>query len=204
MLDPPGDLPMKATLQALAAAEEGLEQWVAAGGGGGGGGGGGRTKGGGGAQAKGKAAPSASQTQQAAQRQPQQAAQAPPQQQQAAHQQHPSEGEAAALLARVRFRRLLLEALQSLKQYSQAGVEAARRQCQLAEAQLQLVADSAGLAAPHGEAPGFEPEVNRRHMGLVPPRPVKVRPDALCSLAVAFRWRDRMQALTAIQKTAAC
>lgn len=132
MLDVPGPKFVKASLQALAMAEEALEQRVASGGAAQGSCG----RGGGGEE--------------------------------------PSEAQAAALLARVRFRRLLLEALQSMQQYSQAGVEAARRQCQLAEAQLGLVADSAALAAPHDQAPGFVPDINRKHMGLVPPRPVKV------------------------------
>ncbi|KAL4459016.1 hypothetical protein ABPG75_013881 [Micractinium tetrahymenae] len=120
MLDLPGDKPIKAALQALATAEEQLEQRLAA----------------------------------------EQAEQL-------------SEELAAALLARVRFRRLVLEALHCLQQYSQAGVEQARRYCQLAEAQLKLVADTASLAAPVEEAPGFVQDVNRRHMGLVPPRPVQ-------------------------------
>lgn len=158
MLDLPGLKPVNTALQALAVAEEQLEQRVLGSSGSSGGSKEGKasssgkspgsSKGGskgssGGGQAVGEAGPTAEQ--------------------------------AAALLARIRFRRLLLEALQSLQQYKQAGVEAARKQCQLAEAQLQLVAESAGQAAPAEEAPGFVPEVNRKHMGLVPPRPAQVR-----------------------------
>lgn len=145
MLDLPGPRAARAALQVVAAAEEALEQAVAAAG-----------------------APNSSSSAQ--------------QQQQGDGSSRGggggeglSEAQAAALLARVRFRRLLLEAVQSLQLYSQAGVEQARRQCQLAEAQLALVADSASLAAPLEEAPGFVPDINRPHMGLVPPRPVKAR-----------------------------
>ena len=161
MLDLPGPKPVNAALQALAVAEEQLEQRVLGSSSGGGssssstggkspgskGGGGKGGSGSGGGQAGGEAVATV---------------------------QGPTPELAAALLARIRFRRLLLEALQSMQQYSQAGVEAARKQCQLADAQLQLVADSARLAAPADQAPGFVPEVNRKHMGLVPPRPVQV------------------------------
>ena len=71
----------------------------------------------------------------------------------------------------MRFRRLVAEALRYVQQYSVQGVEAAARCCELAGEQLRKVEQSAGLA--EGEALGFYPEVNRRHMGLAPPRPVK-------------------------------
>lgn len=183
MLDLPGDKPIKAALQALALAEEQLEQRLAAGAGSdssraadkgrsggakGGGGGSGSSKGGARQPAfsAGEGCPATATSTQQQQQQP-----GPEHGQQAE-----VGGElAAALLARIRFRRLALEALHSLQQYSQAGLEQARRCCQLAEAQLQLAADSASLAAPVQEAPGFVPDVNLRHMGLVPPRRVQAR-----------------------------
>jgi hypothetical protein len=106
----------------------------------------------------------------------------------------PSSEQAAALLARIRFRRLLLQALQSLQLYSQAGVAAAQQQCRLAEAQLALVAASAELAAPLDAAPGFAADVNRRHMGLVPPRPV-----VLVSLGQAVQhWQGLLRGLAEV------
>lgn len=183
MLDLPGPKPVNAALQALAVAEEQLEQRVLGSSGGGtssgsgsssskspGGKSPGVSKGSGGKGGSGSGGGQAG-------------AEA------VATVQGPTPEQAAALLARIRFRRLLLEALQSMQQYSQAGVEAARKQCQLAEAQLQLVADSARLAAPSDQAPGFVPEVNRKHMGLVPPRPVQVG----CAT-----WRQRVPWLVAL------
>ncbi len=189
MLDLPGPKPVNAALQALAVAEEQLEQRVlgaassgsgkedskegkgsAVGSGGSGKSPGGSSKSPAGSKGGGKGGGGSSSGGGG----------------QAAGEGGPAAEQAAALLARIRFRRLLLEALQSLRQYSQAGVEAARKQCQLAEAQLQLVADSAGLAAPADQAPGFVPEVNRKHMGLVPPRPVQV-----CCWGWQVRMRNR-------------
>lgn len=158
MLDLPGSKPVAAALQALAAAEEQLEQWVAGTGGsassGSSGGDGGGKGGGGGTSGSPQQQPGSAALQGSGW--------------------PPSSEQAAALLARIRFRRLVLEAAQSLQVYSQAGVEAARRQCQLAEAQLALVEGSAGLAAAPNKAPGFVPDINRQHMGLVPPRRVHV------------------------------
>jgi hypothetical protein len=159
MLDLPGAKPVKAALQALAVAEEQLEQRVAAG------------------------DSSSISIDRKGSHQQQQQHKAAPQSGDAAAAAAASSSDgvlsgkqAAALLARIRFRRLLLEALQSLQLYSQAGIEQARRQCQLAEAQLDLLAGSASLAAPLEEAPSFVPDVNRRHMGMVPPRPLRVSP----------------------------
>lgn len=178
-LDPPGDKPIKAALQALATAEEQLEQQVASGGGsitgsaksGGsissgmksGGGKGGCGQGGSQQQGQGH-------QQQASVIEGEGAAASSA----AAGELALSGAEAAALLARIRFRRLLLEALQALKQYSQASVEQGRRLCQLADAQLALVLESAELAAPLDTAPGFHAELNNRNMDQVPPRPVLV------------------------------
>lgn len=185
MLDLPGEKPVKAALQALALAEEQLEQLLAAGAGSDTSRGGipisGADKGRSGAKSgtgsgKGGARQPAAAPPPASERCPvaaSGAAQQPALEQ--GQREEPSGELAAALLARIRFRRLVLEALHSLQQYSQAGVEQARRCCRLADAQLQLVADSASLAAPAGEAPGFVPDVNLRHMGLVPPRPVQAR-----------------------------
>lgn len=154
MLDLPGAKPVKAALQALAVAEEQLEQRVAAG-------------------------DSSSISINIKGSPQQQHHKAAPQSAAVAAAARGGDGalsgeQAAALLARIRFRRLLLEALQSLQLYSQAGIEQARRLCQLAEAQLDMLAGSARLAAPLEEAPSFVPDVNRRHMGMVPPRPLRV------------------------------
>lgn len=39
---------------------------------------------------------------------------------------------------------------------------------------MQLVLETVPLGASCCDPPGFVPEINRKHMGLVPPRPVKV------------------------------
>ena len=51
----------------------------------------------------------------------------------------------------------------------------------------QAIRDSVHLAASSAEHPlGFVPEINRRHMGLVPPRPVKVRQKLVFRFAFQF------------------
>lgn len=71
-------------------------------------------------------------------------------------------------------RRMRVQVLHHITRSSRGDVEAARRYCEAGMEELQRVRDSCHLA-PAGEHPGFVPEINRKHMGLVPPRPVKVR-----------------------------
>lgn len=77
-----------------------------------------------------------------------------------------------ALLSRIRFRRYFQEALQHLQQPTTQSLEAARSCCQVAVEELQVLRDSCHLASA-GDPPGFVPDINRRHMGLVPPRHIK-------------------------------
>ena len=79
---------------------------------------------------------------------------------------------AAALLPRLRLRRLFLEALDLLQQCSRAGVEQAAKLYDLAAAELARVRATTSLA-PGAQAPGFVPDINRKHMGLAPPRAAK-------------------------------
>ncbi|GAB4823291.1 hypothetical protein N2152v2_010337 [Parachlorella kessleri] len=78
-----------------------------------------------------------------------------------------------ALLARIRFRRLFHEALQRLSSCSWADIDQACKLCDEALDELQRMKDSCHLGAAAGEAPGFVPDINRRHMGLVPLRQAK-------------------------------
>eukprot|EP00887_Chlorella_sp_A99_P006695 scaffold3.g6695.t1 len=168
MLDPPGPQPPRAALQALAAAEEWLETQAVAGSSGGGGRPAAGKAGGGKGKHRGQA-PHKAQAAAAAQQQEQQAAargQEPRQ-----RWQDMGSDVAAALLVRVRLRRMVLEALVALQQFGAAAVEQAARLAELAAAEVARVTATAGLAAGVA-APGYVPEVNRKHMGLAPARMV--------------------------------
>jgi hypothetical protein len=84
----------------------------------------------------------------------------------------------AALLARLRFRRLVIEIFQRLADPSEMGVETAAALCLKAYAELERIAETAGPEEEETEqggdlsytALGFVPEINRKHMGMAPPR----------------------------------
>ncbi|KAK9845848.1 hypothetical protein WJX81_004103 [Elliptochloris bilobata] len=88
---------------------------------------------------------------------------------------------AAAFLARIRFRKALLRGLQRIAGAARADLDAARKQFLAAQVELARVRASAGGGVPAEQAPGFDPDVNRRLMAPVPPRPIQV-------LSIAETW----------------
>lgn len=149
MLDAPGRAPRQSAIKALAAAEEWLEQQVVSG-----------------ANGSKKALPGKKQQGKKAAQQQQQDPQG-----QGQPAEPLSSEVAAALLGRVRLRRMLLEALHLLLLTSVSGLDDAARLCELAAGELPRLEETASLAG-SAQAPGFVPGINRKHMGLAPPRPV--------------------------------
>ena len=75
-----------------------------------------------------------------------------------------------------------LQALQCLAACSWADTDQACKLCDQALDELQRMRDSCHLGMAAGEAPGFVPDINRRHMGLVPLRQAKVSQYVLMKL----------------------
>jgi len=71
-----------------------------------------------------------------------------------------------------------LQALQCLAACSWADTDQACKLCDQALDELQRMRDSCHLGMAAGEAPGFVPDINRRHMGLVPLRQAKVNTES--------------------------
>lgn len=79
--------------------------------------------------------------------------------------------ETTALLARLRFSKAFLQAMEQIQQWDAAGLEATRKHIVRAQTELAQVVETAQLAS----APpvGFCPDVNRVLLGPIPPRPVQ-------------------------------
>lgn len=84
----------------------------------------------------------------------------------------PEDDETTAILARLRFSKALLQALEQLHQWDADGLIMARKHVQRAQAELANVVQTAHLGV--GPAVGFHPDVNRHLLGPLPPRPVQV------------------------------
>jgi hypothetical protein len=95
--------------------------------------------------------------------------------------------ERAALAARLRFRRLVLDVLEAVqaREQSVAALGALAARADEAAAALDFVMASASAEEDAAAAPGFAPEVNRALMGLAPPRNVAT----LTVAAAAAAWR---------------
>ena len=66
-----------------------------------------------------------------------------------------------------------MQGLQRMAAGTRGDLDAARKQLLTAQAELARVRASGG-GVPAEQAPGFDPDVNRRLMAPVPPRPIQV------------------------------
>lgn len=70
--------------------------------------------------------------------------------------------------------RTVMQGLQRMAAGTRGDLDAARKQLLAAQAELARVRASGGGGVPAEQAPGFDPDVNRRLMAPVPPRPIQV------------------------------
>lgn len=84
---------------------------------------------------------------------------------------HVSEDESAALLARLHFSKSFLQALELLQQWNADSLTAARKHILRAQTELTTVVQTAHMG--DSNPVGFQPQVNRRLLGPLPPRPVQ-------------------------------
>lgn len=96
-----------------------------------------------------------------------------------------------ALLARLRFRLLLLRVLERCSQPSQRDVQEMAALCNDACTQLTLIQQTAPGEDELAAAPGFVPAINKRHMGLVPPRKGTV----MTLSAAVEHWRTTLEGI---------
>lgn len=68
----------------------------------------------------------------------------------------------------------MVQGLQRIAAGTRGDLDAARKQLLAAQAELARVRASGGGGVPAEQAPGFDPDVNRRLMAPVPPRPIQV------------------------------
>ncbi|KAL3159878.1 hypothetical protein ABBQ38_010276 [Trebouxia sp. C0009 RCD-2024] len=121
--------------------------------------------------------------------------------------------ETTALLARLRFSKSFLQAMEQIQQWDAAGLEATRKHIVRAQTELKQVVETAHLAS--ASPVGFCPDVNRVLLGPLPPRPVqelsqeevwiyygKLLKDLLtvCQLASIQQWPQLQEFLHAFAK----
>ena len=69
---------------------------------------------------------------------------------------------------------ITVQGLQRMAAGMRGDLDAARKQLLAAQAELARVRASGGGGVPAEQAPGFDPDVNRRLLAPVPPRPIQV------------------------------
>ena len=103
---------------------------------------------------------------------------------------------AAAVLSRLRFRRCLLELFLAIPVTTQRAAEDVCTRCDAALAYLAEMEGSVALSS-GAEAPGFVPNINRRHMAMVAPRPIQ----QLTVIEAIAHWRQIVEGIADVHSS---